>query len=163
VTLLRDGNAVHDDAGLSGSEQDCLGTPGTVTYRLEARNRAGTMVSANASVQVSEAQPQTAVPPTAAVPTEAPAPPQISGFSANPPTVDVNNMCTTLSWSLSGSGIAKVTLYRNGAEIASDPQSPYEDCVDQSLEGTSIQYRLKADSEFGGSDEKEIYVQFTAG
>lgn len=41
IQLKRDGLIVLDNAGYSGTVNDCLQTPGTITYRVEASNQAG--------------------------------------------------------------------------------------------------------------------------
>lgn len=154
VDLSRNGTTIHDDAGASGTEQDCLGEPGSFQYRLTVTNRAGKSVTADQTVTVEGA----AEPTTPPEPTQEP--PSISGFGANPPEFSTGSMCTSLSWSVSGSGIALITLYRNDVEIARDPSSGYEDCVDESYAGTTVRYRLRVDTEFAGSTDAWLEVPF---
>jgi polar amino acid transport system substrate-binding protein len=256
VRLLRDGSVIQDNAGLSGSLQDCLSQPGRANYRLEARNGAGSTVTADAGVDVNAPQQPTAtpVPPTPTPQPQAPVinffsadpnqieagqcvilawsftgqdlatstitrdgqtvasdvpldgsqedcppgagtvtytlrvdaefggsaqqssqvnvvepqpevqPPQINSFTANPPQVDLNNTCTSLEWSISGEGIAAVTLLRNGQQIAGpDVASGYQDCVDPSLAGQELIYRLRVDAEFADPVRQELTVPFIAG
>ncbi len=54
--LLRDGVVVLDNGGLNGQAQDCLGQPGVVTYRLEARS-ASDSVFQDRAVTVQGAEP----------------------------------------------------------------------------------------------------------
>ncbi len=55
VRLLRNNVLVLDDAGLSGTAQDCLSSPGTVTYQLVASTTGGQMTTSQQSVLVTEA------------------------------------------------------------------------------------------------------------
>lgn len=55
VTLLRNNVTVLDNAGLSGSAQDCLPNAGTITYQLVASTTSGQSTSANQDVVVSDA------------------------------------------------------------------------------------------------------------
>ena len=155
VRVLRNGGVVQDGANLSGSIQDCPGQAGAITYSLQASNRVGQMVSRDATLQVDAPQ---------ATPTPAPQPPTIDGFSASPTEFKPNNLCTNLKWSISGSGLAAVTLTRNGQQIAGpDASSPTQDCVDAGLAGQDVIYELKADAEFGGSAVEQLVVPFPGG
>jgi polar amino acid transport system substrate-binding protein len=62
VQLKRNGSVVLDNAGLSGSAQDCLPVTGAVVYRLEARNAAGQVDIREQIVTVTE-NPQPTPPP----------------------------------------------------------------------------------------------------
>jgi polar amino acid transport system substrate-binding protein len=52
VQIKRNGVVVLDNAGLNGAVSDCLNTPGTTTYRIEASNQAGGFAFQEATVQV---------------------------------------------------------------------------------------------------------------
>lgn len=54
VRTLRNGLIMQDNAPLSGSFQDCPTEVGIITYRLEARNIVGEMVSQDRTVSVAE-------------------------------------------------------------------------------------------------------------
>ena len=55
VRLLRNNVMVLDDAGLSGSAQDCLPNPGDINYQLVASTTGGQSTSAQQSVLVTAA------------------------------------------------------------------------------------------------------------
>jgi heat shock protein HslJ len=57
VKLLRDGVVILDGAQLGGNAQDCPGTTGSKTYRVEARNRVGDLASEEQQVSVNDAAP----------------------------------------------------------------------------------------------------------
>jgi polar amino acid transport system substrate-binding protein len=155
--ILKNGTVVQENAGLSGSVSDCLTEEGTYDYRLEAYNRGGSMVSADRSVQATGQQPTEEPQPT-----EAPESVQITSFVAEPATINAANACTTLTWVIEGQGLALVTLFRNEEQVGTDVVSPYQDCPDASLAGTTITYTLKADSEFGEGDTAEVLVVYDA-
>jgi hypothetical protein len=81
----------------------------------------------------------------------------------------LNNTCTTLTWSFTGSSIASVTLTRTdetGAVVVlaeGDASAVYQDCADASLAGQTLIYTLTVDSEFAGSDSQDLPVPFIAG
>jgi hypothetical protein len=161
--ILRDGAVMQDEAGLSGRLSDCLSDPGTYAYRLEAYNRAGAMVSSDTSVTVVGGTEPTAAPPTEAPePTAVPDAVEVTSFSSAPGQIDASNACVTLTWTIEGSGLALVRLFRNGELVASDPESGYQDCPDASLAGTTIAYTLQADSEHGSGDSAELSVDYVA-
>ncbi|MEA3335143.1 MAG: transporter substrate-binding domain-containing protein [Chloroflexota bacterium] len=185
VRLYRAGNVVQDDAGLQGQIQDCLSQLGDVIYTLEASNRVGARVTQDASVLVEPepvqptVEPPTPVPPTATAvpptatpepPTPTPQPPTavpppvITSFSAVPSELAPQTNCTNLSWTYQGSDIAAVWLSRNDQQLAGpDAQSPYQDCLDQSLAGQDMVYQLKVDGEFSGSATQQLVVPFNQG
>ena len=82
---------------------------------------------------------------------------------------DAANTCTTLTWSVSSSSIASVTLTRtdrNGGVVVlaeSDASSPFQDCADLRLAGHTLIYTLTVSSEFGGSVSQDLPVVFAAG
>jgi polar amino acid transport system substrate-binding protein len=53
--ILRNGAVIVDGAGFSGQQQNCLDEAGTYSYRFEAYNLAGQMVSQEAAVSVTQA------------------------------------------------------------------------------------------------------------
>ncbi|WP_374689255.1 transporter substrate-binding domain-containing protein [Promineifilum sp.] len=57
VRLLRNNVLVLDNAGLTGSAQDCLQTAGTIVYQLVASTAGGQSTSRDQSVLVTEAPP----------------------------------------------------------------------------------------------------------
>lgn len=52
VRLLRNGAVILDSGPVSGNIQDCIGQPGLVNYRLEARNNAGGVATGQTGVNV---------------------------------------------------------------------------------------------------------------
>lgn len=162
VTITRDGQPIASDVPIDGSQQDCPPNAGTVTYTLKVDAEFGGSAQQSAQVNVVAPQPPTATP----VPEQ---PPQITSFVASPPQVDLNNTCTTLTWSFTGTSIAGVGLVRidaNGNQVVlseGDASSPYQDCVDPGLAGQTLVYRLTVSSEFAGSTSQELAVQFIAG
>jgi heat shock protein HslJ len=52
IQILRNGAVVLDNAGYNGAVNECLNTPGAVTYRIEASNQAGGFVFQDAQVVV---------------------------------------------------------------------------------------------------------------
>jgi len=152
VRLSRNGQVVQDNAGVSGSVQDCLSDPGTTTYVLEARNRVGVTVSSQASVQVAS--------PVQPTDTPMPQSPVINSFTANPNQINQGE-CTILSWDFTGQSLAKTQIFRGSDVIASDIPSPssLQDCPP----GTGqVVYSLVVDSEFGGSARGDAVVQIAA-
>lgn len=90
--------------------------------------------------------------------------PVIPTFTASPNAVNVNNRCTTLTWTVGGSGITAATLYRNGQPLTNqNAASPYQDCAPDSVLGRDILYELKVDSEFAGWTSRQVRVRSAAG
>ena len=58
VQIMRDGNVVLDGAPLNGQTSDCPAAPGTITYRVEARNNSGDVAAQNAAITVTQSTPQ---------------------------------------------------------------------------------------------------------
>ncbi len=154
--LFRNGEVISADLAPSGIQQDCPPFAGNIEYRIQ--------VDSEFAGSAQRSQVVTVV--------EAPAPeqpPQITSFLADPPQIGMANTCTTLTWSISGTSIASVSLTRtdgNGNVVVlaeADASSPFQDCVDASLAGQTLIYTLTVSSEFGGSVRQELPVVFAAG
>ncbi len=151
--LLRNGEVIGGDLAPSGVQQDCPPVTGGVEYRIQVDSEFAGSAQRTAQVSVIEAAQ----------------PPQITGFQANPPQIGLGNTCTTLTWSVSGTSIASVSLTRTdgtGSVVVlseSDAISPYQDCVDASLMGQTLIYELTVSSEFAGSDQQQLSVLFANG
>lgn len=155
VRILRNGQTILDGVGLQGSQQDCLADPGGYAYELQASNPQGQMASATVNVQVDGAQP-----------TQAP-PPQIKYLAI---TSDGNNPvssiklgeCVYVTYDFSGDSLAAATLFRNNDPVSYDLTAPgsYYDCItDMSMtQNGLVIYKLKVDSEFGGSAVREAQL-----
>ncbi|MEZ4769565.1 MAG: transporter substrate-binding domain-containing protein [Caldilineales bacterium] len=154
-TITRDGQPIASDVAQNGSQQDCPPNAGTVNYTLQVDSEVGS-TSQSDQVNVLEAQ-------------QPEQPPQITSFSADPAQIGLNNTCTTLSWSYTGTSIAGVSLSRtdgngNTAVLSEgDATPPYQDCVDPGLAGQTLIYTLSVDSEFSGSTSQQTTVVFAAG
>lgn len=154
--LFRNGEVIGSDLAPSGQQQDCPPVTGIVQYRIQVDSE--TTGSAQRTAQVTVVQAQAPEQP-----------PQISNFLADPPQIGLANTCTTLTWSISGSSIASVTLTRTDRDgnvvmlAEGDAFSPFQDCADLSLAGQTLIYTLTVSSEFGGSVRQELPVVFAAG
>jgi hypothetical protein len=85
--------------------------------------------------------------------------PVIPTLTANPAFVSASNRCTTLTWTVGGSGITAATLYRNGQPLTNqNAAAPYQDCLPDNLLGREIVYELKVDSEFSGWTSRQVRV-----
>lgn len=102
VRVLRNGGLFQDNAPLSGSTSDCLGTIGTYVYRLEAFNSLNQSATRDQTVTVNPA-PGTATP--------APSP-VIDSFTAQPTTVTAGQ-CLQLTW-LTRHATTPISLDLNG-------------------------------------------------
>jgi plastocyanin len=90
--------------------------------------------------------------------------PVIPIITAYPANVGVNSRCTTLSWTIGGTGITAVTLSRNGQPLTNqNAGSPYQDCVPDTVLGKEIIYELKVDSEFTGWTSRQVRVTSVGG
>lgn len=124
---LRNNVIVLDHGPLSGQAQDCISTPGTVTYRLEAFNSAGQSVSREQQVYVQ-------VPPTSG-----PSAPEIRSFTVSPGEIAVNQ-CVALSWTYTTDNLASAQISRNGQIINPVPpsQGSMQDCPNQAGEAQYV-------------------------
>jgi hypothetical protein len=173
--VFRGGDVIASDVPSPGSTQDCPPGSGNVEYRLQVDAEFGGSAQQSAFVNVVAPEQPTDTPvpvpptdtPVPEQPTDTPVPeqpPVITSFTANPLQIDLNNSCTTLEWSFTGTSIVAVSVTRNGQPIVGpDASSPYQDCVDASLAGQNLTYELRVDSEFSGSATQDLTVQFIAG
>lgn len=151
--LFRNGEVIGGDLAPLGVQQDCPPVTGSVEYRIQVDSETAGSAQRTAQVNVVEAA----------------LPPQITSFLANPPQIGLADTCTTLTWTVSGSGIASVSLTRTDQDgsvvmlAESDASSPFQDCVDASLAGQTLIYTLTVSSEFGGSGSQTLPVVFAAG
>lgn len=130
--LLRNGVVLQDNAPTNSSLQDCPADVGTVTYQLQAYNAAGTTVTQDARVEVTQPQPtDTPVPP---------APPlagawglvQLNGQSLVPGTLITANFsggkvtgsggCNTYNATYSTSGNSVSISDPVGTQVACPPE-----------------------------------------
>ncbi len=166
VTLTRNGSLIASDMGQTGSLQDCPPEAGNVSYVLKVDSEFGGTAQQGAQVNVIGAAP-TATP--------AAQPPTIEYFAT---TSDGTNQvsqinlgqCVILTWNFFGDSLAATTLTRNdsagnSAVIDSDFTAPgsFTDCInDPALVGV-LNYRLKVDSEFGGSAVRDAQLTVVGG
>lgn len=90
--------------------------------------------------------------------------PAIPNFNAAPATVSLNNRCTTLFWTTTGTDITRVTLFRNGKAISAPGiTTPYQDCVPDADMGRDILYELRVEAQASGWTMRQIRVGSVAG
>ncbi len=151
--LFRNGDVIGADLAPSGLQQDCPPAAGSIEYRIQVDSEFAGSATRSQVVTVTQAEQ----------------PPQITSFFADPPQINLPNTCTTLTWSITGTSIASVTLTRTDASgnvvvlAEGDAFSPYQDCVDTGLMGQTLIYTLTASSEFAGSTQQQLPVPFPNG
>jgi len=155
VRVLRNGQIILDGVGLQGSQQDCLANPGQYAYELQASNPQGQTATAQVTVQVDGAQPTQAPPPQIAY---------LAITSDGKTPVDSIKLgdCVYVTYDFSGDSLAATTLFRNEQPVSHDLTAPgsYYDCItdmNMTRNGLVI-YKLKVDSEFGGSAVREAQL-----
>ena len=155
VRVLRNGQVILDGVGLQGSQQDCLNTPGQYAYELQASAPQGETATANVNVQVDPVQPTQSPPPDIkylAVTSDGKTP--ISSIKLGE--------CVYVTYDFSGDSLASVTLFRNDQPIdqgMTAPGSTYDCITDPSMTVNGmVIYKLKVDSEFGGSAVREAQL-----
>ncbi len=155
VRILRNGQTILDGVGLQGSQQDCLNDAGQYAYELQASNPQGQTATANVNVQVDGAQP-----------TQAP-PPQIKYLATtsdgvNPVSSITLGQCVYVTYDFSGDNLSATTLFRNDEPVSNGLTAPgsFYDCItDMSMtQNGLVIYKLKVDSEFGGSAVREAQL-----
>ncbi|CAG0985799.1 L-cystine-binding protein FliY [Anaerolineae bacterium] len=105
VRLFREDVVILDNAMPHGTAPECTTTPGTVTYRIEARNLTG-QVSTREVILIVNPKPPTIVF-------------TIENFVANAYDFDLGQTdpaCVVLTWKISGSPPDLVRLTRNGLD-----------------------------------------------
>lgn len=126
IRLFRDGTNIQDNGPVNGSIQDCLNNAGTVTYQLQAFNVAGTMVSQDARVNVTQPPPPT--PPLQGawnllqMNGQPLLPTVLLTASFNNGQVSGNGGCNTFNASYSTSGNNVTIGPPVGTQIACDPE-----------------------------------------
>lgn len=134
VQIRRNGAVIFDNAPYSGAGQDCPASSGTVIYRIEAVNRAGSQSDARERQVVVSPNPPTLAPATA-TPTLAPDTPEptIDAPTNTPVSIasivffnlSTDNIvlgeCVTLSWSYVGASPAQAEILRNTDKLLSEP------------------------------------------
>jgi polar amino acid transport system substrate-binding protein len=156
VQILRNGTIILDDGPLEGAEQDCLEAPGPYTYQLIASNSDGQSDSREASVTVSEAEPQNPLANTnwqlsSMYVNQVPAPETniMAFFDANG-SVGGNGSCNSYNgpYTVSGSNLSVGPFGRGmatcGEEIDSQEQlflSAFESAASFELSGNQLVIR----------------------
>lgn len=148
-------------------QQDCPPVTGDVEYRIQVDSEFAGSATRSQVVSVVEAQP-TPVPEQS---------PQITSFQADPSQIGLDNTCTTLTWSCTGTSIAGISLSRtdqNGSVVVlseGDTSSPFQDCVNLSLAGRNADHpdgqlgvrRLRQPRSGGGLRRRIALASLTLG
>ncbi len=155
VRILRNGQTILDGVGLSGSQQDCLATAGAYAYELQASSSQGRLTTSTVTVQVAAAPPTQAPPPEIKYLA-------ITSDGQNPVSSIKLGECVYVTYDFSGDSLSAVMLYRNDQPIDQDMSAPgsTHDCITDLgvTQNGLVVYKLKVDSEFGGSAVREAQL-----